>query len=102
MKKIIVIFLVFIYTNSSFSYNEVRGLGLSKCKTFNNTSIENKVLYMSWAAGYITSHNYLKGKLHAKNVNYNLSQTWLESFCYKNPNTIFKEAVEFFLNEFTK
>jgi len=57
---------------------------------------------MSWAAGYTTSHNYLKGKLHAKNVNYNLSQTWLESFCYKNPNTIFKEAVEFFLNEFTK
>mgnify|MGYP001439759611 CR=1 FL=1 len=38
MKKIIVIFLVFIYTNNSFAYDEVRGLGLSKCKTFNNTS----------------------------------------------------------------
>ena len=83
MKKIIVIFLVFIYTNNSFAYDEVRGLGLSKCKTFNNTSIDDKVLYMSWVAGYITSHNFLKDKLHAKNVNYNLSQSWLESFCYK-------------------
>ncbi|MEL0102625.1 MAG: hypothetical protein VW837_03995 [Gammaproteobacteria bacterium] len=102
MKKIIVIFLVFIYTNNSFAYDEVRGLGLSKCKTFNNTSIDDKVLYMSWVAGYITSHNFLKDKLHAKNVNYNLSQSWLESFCYKNPDAVFKKAVDFFLKEFTK
>ena len=67
MKKIIVIFLVFIYTNNSFAYDEVRGLGLSKCKTFNNTSIDDKVLYMSWVAGYITSHYYLLWKKYLIN-----------------------------------
>ena len=46
--------------------------------------------------------HFLKDKLHAKNVNYNLSQSWLESFCYKNPDAIFKKAVDFFLKEFTK
>ena len=102
MRIIIVIFLIFIYINSSFSNDEVRGLGLSKCKTFNNITINDKVFYMSWVAGYISSHNYLNKKLHAKNVNYNFSQSWLESFCYKNPNIIFKKAVDNFIVEFTK
>ena len=102
MKKIILIFLVFTYSNSTFSSNEVKGLGLSKCTTFNSVSIEEKVIYMSWLAGFITSHNLLNRKLHAKNITYNMSQKWLESFCYKNPNIIFERAVKKFIFEFTK
>ena len=102
MKKFIIIFLALVYSNLTFSVDKVKGLGLSKCTTFNSVSIEEKVIYMSWVAGFITSQNVFKDKLHAKNITYNMSQSWLESFCYKNPNIIFERAVNKFIFEFTK
>jgi hypothetical protein len=102
MKKFIIIFLVLTFSNLALSQNKVKGLGLSKCTTFTSVSLEEKVIYMSWVAGFITSHNVLKDKFHSKNISYNMSQSWLESFCYKNPNITFKEAVQKFIFEFTK
>jgi hypothetical protein len=101
MKKILIM-LSLVYSNLTFSESSIRGIGLSKCKTFNNTPIEEKVIYMSWTAGFISSHNILKKKLHNKNIKYNLSQSWLESYCFNNPESSFKNAVEYFLKEFTK
>ena len=102
MKKFIIVILVLVYSNLAFSQNKVKGLGLSKCTSFNTVSIQEKVIYMSWVAGFLTSHNILKDKLHVKNITYNMTQSWLESFCYKNPNMIFKDAVKKFIFEFTK
>ena len=102
MKKFILIIFIFIYSNTIFSHEKIKGIGLSKCVTFTSASIEDKVIYISWMAGFMTSHNILKHKLHAKNITYNRSQIWVESFCYNNPNKKFKEAVESFINEFTK
>ena len=102
MKIFIIIFLAIFFSNLSFSQDKVKGLGLSKCITFNAVTIEDKVIYMSWVAGYITSHNVLKDKFHAKNITYNMSQAWLESFCYNNPDENFEKAVKLFALEFVK
>ena len=79
-----------------------KGLGLTKCITFNTASNDEKVIYMSWLAGFISSHNILKKKLHAKNITYNHSQLWIESFCYNNPNQNFTNAAISFIKEFPK
>ena len=76
---------------------DVDGTKVKKANTaFYLSGLENAV------AGFITSHNLLNRKLHAKNITYNMSQKWLESFCYKNPNIIFERAVKKFIFEFTK
>ena len=90
MKKIIATLIILSYTNISFSQKDIIGLGLSKCTTFYNSSIEEKILYMSWAAGYISSQNILNNRVHAKDVGYDTSIIWLEYFCHGNPDKLFK------------
>ena len=104
MKKFAIIICVLFLNDSKIAFSEegVKGLGLTSCKTFYNAKPEDKLIYISWMAGYITSHNLIKKKVHAKNVSYNRSQIWVEYFCYQNPNTSFRKAVDEFIREFTK
>tara|TARA_B100000575_G_scaffold256722_1_gene227243 strand:- start:426 stop:734 length:309 start_codon:yes stop_codon:yes gene_type:complete len=102
MRIFFLLTLIVLFTNPSISSEMVKGLGVTKCTTFNDSSIEEKIIYMSWMAGYISSHNVLKKKLHAKNLSFNRSKIWIESYCYNNPEKTFKNAVDLFINEFTK
>ena len=102
MKKIIIILSLSIILNISFAKDIVKGIGISKCLTFNNSEAEEKIVYISWMAGYITSHNILKKNVHANNISYDRTQIWLEYYCFKNPNKNFKDAVSNYINEFTK
>ncbi len=102
MKKFFILIFCISVSANSFSSEMSKGLGLTKCKTFNTASNDEKVIYMSWLAGFISSHNILKKKLHAKNITYNRSQLWIESFCYNNPNQNFKNAAISFIKEFPK
>tara|TARA_X000000950_G_scaffold204816_2_gene246482 strand:+ start:512 stop:820 length:309 start_codon:yes stop_codon:yes gene_type:complete len=101
MKKIIATLIILLFTNISFSQKDIIGLGLSKCTTFYNSTIEEKILYMSWAAGYISSQNSLNNRVHAKDVSYDTSIIWLEYFCHSNPDKLFKDAVKSYINKFT-
>ncbi len=101
MKKIIATFTILLFANISFSQEDTIGLGLSKCSTFYNSTIEEKIIYMSWAAGYISSQNSIDNKVHAKGVSYDTSIIWLEFFCHSNPKKLFKEAVKSYINKFT-
>ena len=78
----------------------VKGLGLTKCTTFNSATNDEKVIYMSWLAGFMSSHNILKKKLHAKNITYNRSQLWIESFCYNNQIRLLKMLQPLLLKNF--
>ena len=102
MKNFIIILCLSIPSNITFAKDFVRGIGVSKCLNFNSSGAEEKVVYISWMGGYITSHNVLKKIIHAKNISYDRSQIWLEYYCFKNPNIIFKNAVEAYIDEFTK
>ena len=56
----------------------VKGLGLTKCTTFNSATNDEKVIYMSWLAGFMSSHNILKKNcmqkiLHIIDHNYGLN-----------------------------
>jgi hypothetical protein len=102
MKKIIILLSLSIILNISFAKDIVKGIGISKCLTFNNSEAEEKIVYISWMAGYITSHNILKKSVHANNISYDRTQIWLEYYCFKNPNKNFKDAVSNYINEFTK
>tara|TARA_B100000941_G_scaffold254714_1_gene203036 strand:+ start:313 stop:621 length:309 start_codon:yes stop_codon:yes gene_type:complete len=102
MKKFFILLFCISFSAISFSSEMVKGLGLTKCTTFNSATNDEKVIYMSWLAGFMSSHNILKKKMHAKNITYNRSQLWIESFCYNNPNQTFKNAATSFIKEFPK
>ena len=80
----------------------VKGLGLTKCTTFNSATNDEKVIYMSWLAGFMSSHNILKKKLHAKILHIIDHNYGLNLFCYNNPNQTFKNAATSFIKEFPK
>ena len=94
MKKLIIASLFIFNTSLVFSDSEIRGIGLTKCSTYINSLADEKIIYSSWMAGFISSHNFLLEKIHLKNIGYDRAQIWLEYYCYKNQNTIFKDAVE--------
>jgi len=100
MKKIIVILILLIYSNISFSQKDVIGLGLTKCSTFYNSNSEDKIIFMSWVAGFITFNNIRNDKFYRKNISYDRSIIWLEYFCYNNPDKSFKEATESLVDKF--
>tara|TARA_A100001011_G_scaffold392750_1_gene481030 strand:- start:295 stop:603 length:309 start_codon:yes stop_codon:yes gene_type:complete len=102
MKKIITTLIILFCMNIAFSQKYTIGLGLSKCTTFYKATIDEKIIYMSWAAGYITSQNNINNKLHARDISYDTSIIWLEYFCHSNPQKSFKDAVESYINKFSK
>jgi len=101
MRIFFLLIILAFFSNASVSSEMVKGLGVTKCTTFIDSGIEEKIIYMSWMAGYISSHNILKKKLHAKNLSFNRSKIWIESYCYNNPEKTFKDAVNLFIYEFT-
>jgi hypothetical protein len=99
--KIKIIVILLIYSNVVFSQSDIRGIGLTKCSTFYNSSIEEKIIYMSWVSGFISSHNILHRNNRLGNISYDRSIIWLEYYCYKNPKKVFKEATRSFIDEFS-
>ena len=102
MKKLIIASLFIFNTSLVFSDSEIRGIGLTKCSTYINSLADEKIIYSSWMAGFISSHNFLIEKIHLKNIGYDRAQIRLEYYCYKNQNTIFKNAVEALIKETSK
>ena len=102
MKNLIIVFLFVFNTSLVFSDEEIRGIGLTKCSTYINSLADEKIIYSSWMAGFISSHNFLREKIHLKNIGYDRAQIWLEYYCYKNPNITFKVAVEALIKETSK
>ena len=100
MKKILTIIVLLCCINISFSQEDIIGLGLTKCITFYNATVEDKIIYMSWVAGFLSSQNIIDKKIHARGISYDRSIIWLEYFCYKNPESLFKEAVISYIKEF--
>jgi len=102
MKNLIIALLFVFNTSLVFSDDETRGIGLTKCNTYINSLKDEKIIYSSWMAGFISSHNFLREKIHLKNIGYDRAQIWLEYYCYKNPNITFKVAVEALIKETSK
>jgi len=102
MKNLIITFLFIFNTSFAYSDNEIRGIGLTKCITYINSLADEKIIYSSWMAGFISSHNFLEEKIHLKNIGYDRAQIWLEYYCYKNQNTSFKDAVQALIKETSK
>ena len=100
MKKIIVIIILFAFSNMSFSQKDIIGLGLTKCTIFYNSNAEDKIIFMSWVAGFISSKNMRNNKVDSKNISYDRSIIWLEYFCYNHPDTSFKEAANSLIDKF--
>ena len=98
--KIKIIVILLIYSNVVFSQSDIRGIGLTKCTTFYNSSIEEKIIYMSWVSGFISSHNILHRNNLLGNISYDRSIIWLEYFCYNHPDTSFREAVISLIDKF--
>ena len=84
----------------SFSQKDIIGLGLTKCKTFYNSNEEDKIIFMSWVAGFISSKKMKNNKVESKNISYDRSIIWLEYFCYNHPDTSFREAVISLIDKF--
>ena len=84
----------------SFSQKDIIGLGLTKCTIFYNSNAEDKIIFMSWVAGFISSKNMRNNKVDSKNISYDRSIIWLEYFCYKNPDASFKEAANSLIDKF--
>jgi len=102
MKNLIIAFLLILNTSLVFSDDEIRGIGSTKCSTYINSLADEKIIYSSWMAGFISSHNFLTEKIHLKNIGYDRAQIWLEYYCYKNQNIIFMDAVEALIKETSK
>tara|TARA_X000000368_G_scaffold85149_1_gene64496 strand:+ start:928 stop:1239 length:312 start_codon:yes stop_codon:yes gene_type:complete len=100
MKKIIIIIILVVYSNISFSQNDIIGLGLAKCSTFYNSNTEDKIIFMSWVAGFISSESIKNKKTYNKNISYDRSIIWLEYFCHNHPDKSFREATESFIDKF--
>ena len=92
--------MLIVYSNISFSQNDIIGLGLAKCSTFYNSNTEDKIIFMSWVAGFISSKNMRNNKVDSKNISYDRSIIWLEYFCYNHPDTSFKEAANSLIDKF--
>ena len=100
MKKIIAIIILFAFSNMSFSQKDIIGLGLTKCSTFYNSNAEDKIIFMSWVAGFISSKNIRNNKVDNKNISYDRSIIWLEYFCYNHPDKSFREAANSLIDNF--
>jgi len=100
MKKIIVIIILAVYSSISFAQKDIIGLGLTKCSTFYNSDVEEKIIFMSWVAGFISSESTINNKVNNKNISYDRSIIWLEYFCYNNPDKTFREATDSFIYKF--
>ena len=99
--KIKIIVILLIYSSEVFSQSDIRGIGLTKCTTFYNSSIEEKIIYMSWLSGFVSSQNILNRSNYIKDISYDRSIIWLEYYCYNHPKKNFKEAVISFIDKFS-
>ena len=89
------------YTNLSYAQFNIKCIGLSDCLPFYNSSIDEKVIYMSWASGFISSQNILNRSDYIKDISYDRSIIWLEYYCYNHPKKKFKDAVVSFIDKFS-
>ena len=99
--KINLFIALIFYTNLSYAQFNIKGIGLSECVTFYNSSIDEKVIYMSWASGFISSQNILNRSDYIKDISYDRSIIWLEYYCYNHPKKKFKDAVVSFIDKFS-
>ena len=100
--KIITIILTILYTSNVYSY-EIKGIGLLKCKEFNSASIDDKDIFLSWLAGYL-SHAFENQdiKSSALNPGYDRTIIWIEYYCHKYPNSTFYDSAKNYIKEFYK
>ena len=92
--------MLIVYSNISFSQKDIIGLGLSKCLTFYNSNSEDKIIFMSWVAGFISSESIKNKKVNNKKISYDRSVIWLEYYCYNHPDKSFREATESLIDKF--
>ena len=80
---------------------KTQGLGLDTCASFVSTPVENRGLYYSWLAGYLTAYNYLVRDTYSIAEYSGLTRTndWLEKYCGEHPNDMLNDVVRQFVTE---
>lgn len=80
---------------------KARGLGGDTCVSFLAVPPEQRSLYYSWIAGYLTAYNYLVPDTYSVAEYTGLTRTndWFEDYCGKHPADLLHQAMRRFLAE---
>lgn len=80
---------------------KTQGLGLDTCASFLDVPVEERGLYYSWLAGYLTAYNYLVRDTYSIAEYSGLTRTneWLEKYCNEHPSHLMHEAARRFVTE---
>ena len=75
-------------------------LGLLKCKEFNAASINDKDIFLSWLAGYL-SRAFENKDIQSSPLNpgYDRTIIWIEYYCHKYPNSTFYDSVKNYIKD---
>ena len=80
---------------------KVQGLGLDTCASFLEVPVEERGLYYSWLAGYLSAYNYLVRETYSIAEYDGLTRTnqWLEDYCTAHLSDMLHDAVRAFVKE---
>ena len=80
---------------------KAQGLGLDTCASFLDIPVDQRGLYYSWLAGYLTAYNYLVRDTYSIAEYSGLTRTneWLEKYCDKHPGNMLHHAARQFVTE---
>ena len=80
---------------------KAQGLGLDACSSFLSTPEQERALYYSWIAGYLTAYNYLVRNTYSIAEYSGLVRTsqWFDKYCGTHPSHLLHEATRQFVSE---
>ncbi len=102
MKYTLLTLVIFLSYYQAYANDKVRGIGVLPCHTFNESSVDDKDIFMSWLSGYLSYYNKENNNnLILRNTSFDTAVIWIEHYCFKNPDNSFSDAASSFISTFS-